>query len=236
MNVVIVGSSGAIGNALLKNLKDKYKSSHVYSISSKHKLISKNDNVFNIPLDYKQEASIEKAASFIYGSIDLAIVTTGILHNKNISPEKSLQQIDKESLTDIIYANTIFPTLVGKHLIPKLSQNTKSIFAVLSARVGSISDNRLGGWYSYRMSKAALNMFIKSASIESTRTNKTSIIVGLHPGTVDSDLSKPYQKNVPPTKLFTPDYSAHKLLHVLSLLDHDSTGKIFDWNNQEILP
>ena len=111
-----------------------------------------------------------------------------------------------------------------------------SIFAALSARVGSISDNQLGGWYAYRASKAALNMIIKTAAIEVRRRNPHAIVVGLHPGTVDSDLSKPFQGNVPEGKLFTPDFAAGKLLTVLEGLAPAQTGRCFGWDGEEILP
>ena len=112
----------------------------------------------------------------------------------------------------------------------------ESIFAALSARVGSISDNQLGGWYSYRASKAALNMIIKNIAIEISRVNKKAIIVGLHPGTVDSNLSKPFQGNVPYGKLFTPEYSTQKLVEVLKSLTSKQSGKCFAWDGKEILP
>jgi NAD(P)-dependent dehydrogenase (short-subunit alcohol dehydrogenase family) len=117
-----------------------------------------------------------------------------------------------------------------------LNKKKRSIFTALSARVGSISDNQLGGWYSYRASKSALNMILKNAAIETNRSNKKAIIVGLHPGTVESNLSDPFKKNVPEGKLFTPDYSAQKLLAVLSSLTIEQSGKCFAWDGKEIFP
>ena len=118
--------------------------------------------------------------------------------------------------------NTIGPTLVGKYFIPFLRKDARSVFAFLSARVGSISDNKLGGWYSYRASKTALNQIIKNFSIEVKRSNINAIFVGLQPGTVKSYLSKPFEKNVKADKLFTPDYSAEKLLDIISCLLYTS--------------
>ena len=126
--------------------------------------------------------------------------------------------------------------MVGKYFIPLLQKGTKSTFAFLSARVGSITDNKLGGWYSYRASKTALNQIIKNFSIEVKRTNPDAIFVGLQPGTVKSYLSKPFEKNVKDNKLFTPDYSAKKLLEVIAKLEIKDTGKIFAWNGEEIQP
>ena len=126
--------------------------------------------------------------------------------------------------------------MVAKHFLPKLNKENRSIFAALSARVGSISDNQLGGWYAYRTSKAALNMVIKNAAIEIGRLNKKAIIVGLHPGTVDSNLSMPFQGNVPDGKLFTPEYSVQKLLQVLTNLTSEQSGKCFAWDGTEVKP
>ena len=132
--------------------------------------------------------------------------------------------------------NTIGPTLVGKYFIPFLRKDARSVFAFLSARVGSISDNKLGGWYSYRASKTALNQIIKNFSIEVKRSNINAIFVGLQPGTVKSYLSKPFEKNVKADKLFTPDYSAEKLLDVISNLTNGDSGKVFAWDGEEIQP
>ena len=117
-----------------------------------------------------------------------------------------------------------------------MNKRNRSVFAPLSARVGSISDNRIGGWYSYRPSKSALNMIIKNVAIETSRRNEQAIIVGLHPGAVDSDLSKPFQANIPDKKLFTPDFSAKKLIEVLETQTPESSGKCFAWDGKEIDP
>ena len=126
--------------------------------------------------------------------------------------------------------------MVAKHFIPLLVADTPSIFAALSARVGSISDNKLGGWYAYRASKAALNMTIKNFAIEFKRRNKNAVIVGLHPGTVESNLSKPFAKNVPPEKMFTATYAVEQLIKVLNEIKVHDSGKIFAWDGKEILP
>ena len=163
------------------------------------------------------------------------MVTTGVLHlGADIQPEKSLRDLSADKFHAIFAANTIFPALAAKHFLPLLHRDKRSVFAALSARVGSISDNRLGGWYAYRASKAALNMIIKNAAIEIERRHKQAIVVGLHPGTVDSDLSKPFQSNVQQNKLFTPAFSAASLLDVVDRLTLDDSGKCFAWNGQEI--
>ena len=132
--------------------------------------------------------------------------------------------------------NTVGPALVGKYFIPFLNKQNKNVFAFLSARVGSISDNKLGGWYAYRASKSALNQIIKNFSIEAKRTNPAGIIIGLQPGTVKSKLSEPFQKNVKKEKLFFPEDSVSNLTKVVESVLQNDTGKMFDWEGKEIRP
>lgn len=227
-NIAIIGASSSIAQAFKKLLFEKYPTAkiHAFSRHAEQKI------------DYTNEESIEEAANKASkdGLIDLILVANGILHDGNIMPEKSLQELSSEKFHRIFEINTIIPALIGKYFLPKLNKVQPSIFAVFSARVGSISDNRLGGWYSYRASKAALNMIIKNMSIEVSRKNNNAIIVALHPGTVDSNLSKPFQKNVPDEQLFTAEYSAQKLLDVLNSLILEQSGKCFAWNGKEIFP
>ncbi len=168
------------------------------------------------------------------GPVDLVIVATGILHRASISPEKSMREMSANAMAEVFAINTIGPALVAKHFLPQLRRGSKSVFAALSARVGSIEDNRLGGWMSYRASKAALNMLIKTLSIEHGRRRPDSIIAGLHPGTVDTALSEPFQKNVPDGKLFTPAQSADYLLSVIDGLKASDTGGVFAWDGARI--
>ncbi|MGB1077439.1 MAG: SDR family NAD(P)-dependent oxidoreductase, partial [Bdellovibrionales bacterium] len=168
---------------------------------------------------------------------DLVILATGILHQGAlVRPEKSLKDIDPICFADVFLANTIGPSLVMKYFLPHMNKERKSVFAVLSARVGSISDNQLGGWYSYRSSKAALNMMVKTASIEMARSNQNLCVVGLHPGTVDTDLSRPFQKNVSEEQLFSPEQSSRHLLDVIDGLSSEQTGQLFAWDGKEIQP
>ena len=227
-NIVVIGASGAIGSAFANLLFRKYPDAriHLFSRNGKNKI------------DYLSEDSIAAAADLASKdqAFDLVIVANGILHDSDIMPEKSLQELSAKKFHHLFGVNTITPALIAKHFLPKLNKSRPSRFAALSARVGSVSDNRLGGWYAYRASKAALNMVIKNAAIEIGRRNKQAIIVGLHPGTVDSDLSKPFQRNVPDGKLFTAQYSAQKLLDVLENLTPDHSGKCFAWDGKEISP
>ena len=237
-NVAIIGASGAIGNSLSEILiKDKnVESVYNFSRSNKRKISDKEKNIF---IDIEDEDSIKTSIEKIPNNIkfDLIFVATGILHNNiDIYPEKSLKDINQAKLKKVFLINTIGPTLVGKYFIPFLNKDKKNIFAFLSAKVGSISENKLGGWYSYRASKTALNQVIKNFSIEVKRSNPNSIFVGLQPGTVRSNLSKPFQKNINSSNLFEPHYSAEKLLEVMKNLSFDDSGKFFSWSGEEIQP
>ena len=225
-NIVILGAAGAIGSAFTNLLSQKYPNASLFAFS--------RNGEYNI--DYSSEDSIAEAAELAAKekSLDLVIVANGILHEETLIPEKSLRDLSAEKFHRVFEVNTITPALIAKYFLPKLNKEKLSVFSALSARVGSISDNQLGGWYAYRASKAALNMIIKNAAIEVGRRNKQAIIVGLHPGTVDSDLSKPFQGNVADGQLFTPEYSAEKLLSVLENLSVEQTGKCFAWDGKEI--
>lgn len=236
--VAIIGSSGAIGNAVSDNLINDESIDIIYKFS-RSMSVKENERVKNIFLDIEDEESIKSSLDHVPSDtkFDLVFVATGILHNdKEIFPEKSIKDIDIDKLKKVILVNTIGPTLIGKYFIPYLRKDEKSVFAFLSARVGSISENKLGGWYSYRASKTALNQIIKNFSIEIKRTNKNAIFVGLQPGTVKSFLSKPFERNVKEDNLFTPEYSAEKLLQVINDLSPDDSGKFFAWNGEEIQP
>ena len=212
--VAVIGSSGAIGSAFCESLLEDHSIEKIYKFA-RNNLDKDSDNEINISIDIEDEDSIKKAIEEIPEDIrfDLIFVATGILHNDdNIFPEKSIKDISIDKLKKVFMVNTFGPTLLGKYFIPLLNRE-KSVFAFLSARVGSISDNVLGGWYSYRASKTALNQIIKNFSIEVKRSNQNAIFVGLQPGTVKSYLSKPFEKNVKPENLFTPEYSL-SLIHI----------------------
>ncbi len=236
-NIAVTGVSGAIGKAFVNNLA-LIDAVEIINVFSRTKQKFHSEKVFDHLINYKKENEIQEAADFSSkkNTLDLVIVANGILHDDRIFPEKKISDITEEKLRELFFINTIIPSIIAKHFIPKMSRNSKSVFAFMSARVGSIADNKLGGWYSYRSSKAALNMMIKNLSIEVERKNKNAILVGLHPGTVNSNLSKPFQNNVPEKQIFTPDQSVNYLLKVLFNLKIEDTGKIFAWDGSEILP
>ena len=233
--IIIIGSSGGIGKGFIDYYALRDSSNLIYALSRK-KGDAKSDNINYIHIDIEEEESISNAANLCIqaGPFDKIIVCTGLLHSDNVKPEKSLRDLNRESLLKILSVNTIGPTLIGKYFIPLLKKDTPSILSFLSARVGSISDNRIGGWYSYRASKAALNMIIKTLSIEVARNNKNAMIVGLHPGTVDSNLSEPFQGNVSEGKLFTPEYSVSKMIDVMNNLTPYDSGNCFAWDGKRI--
>lgn len=166
----------------------------------------------------------------------LIINATGLLHDEaaGIQPEKALKQINAKAMAHVLAVNAIAPALIAKYFLPLMARDEKAVMAHLSARVGSISDNRMGGWTSYRAAKAAQNMVVKNAAIETARRDKQKIIIGLHPGTVDSPLSAPFQGNVADDKLFSPAQSAAYLLAVIDGLQADDSGKVFAWDGQAV--
>lgn len=237
MNIAIIGASGAIGNALLQHYLANENTTEIY-VFSRVLIQSDDSRVKAFSLNLIDQNSIEQAvASISPQSLDLIIAATGILHDKSygqLLPEKSLKQLDAEKMAYVFAVNAIGPALLLKYFLPLLKRHSKAVFAALSARVGSISDNRLGGWYSYRSSKSALNMLIKTAAIEYARFNKHVVITGLHPGTVDSEMSKPFQSRVKEGKLFSPKQSAAHLARVLENLEQKDSGKCFGWDGQQI--
>ncbi|GHF20217.1 SDR family oxidoreductase [Kordiimonas sediminis] len=231
--VAIIGGGGAIGAALVTEISAQFPNCTVWSFQRKAPEKTPAGVRFET-IDVCDERSVQQAAGTITKPLDLILVTTGILHNDTVHPEKSLKDLNVDQMAQVFAVNTVGPALILKHFSPKLHRDRRAIFAALSARVGSIGDNRLGGWYSYRMSKAGLNMFLKTASIELGRGRKESIVVGLHPGTVDSALSKPFQKGVREGQLKTPDSTAQQLLSVLQRLDSADTGYVFDYKGIKI--
>lgn len=190
-------------------------------------------------VDVSDEASIAEAASRFSEQAErahLIVNVAGVLHGEGFDPEKKLDHVEPDALRTLFEINAFGPLLVAKHFHRFLRHEERSVFASLSARVGSISDNRLGGWYAYRGSKAAQNMFTKTLSIELGRIAPKAIVVGLHPGTVATDLSEPFQRNVPEGQLLTPKDSVASLLRVIDELAQEHTGRVFDFRGDEVLP
>lgn len=236
-NVVVVGASGGLGEALVDALAVDPTIAGVFALSRRP--IAPRQGVSWHHADITEEATVATAAADIAAesdAIDLVIVATGVLHGPGLQPEKSWRALDPNAMKQVFRINTIGPAIVAKHFLPLLRHDHKAVFAAVSARVGSITDNGLGGWYAYRASKAALNQIIKTASIELARRGPHAVCVGLHPGTVATALSQPFQRGVRPEKLFTPQAAACHLLSVIDRLVPTDTGNIFAWDGQRVPP
>jgi NAD(P)-dependent dehydrogenase (short-subunit alcohol dehydrogenase family) len=231
---VIIGASGGIGRGFYDHLLKDERCGHLYVCVRHLDKMSAHDKATAIRLDYDDLDTIEAAAVQVKKDasakgldVRLILVATGMLHEDkplDIQPEKSMRALDADIMARSYHINAIGPALAAKAFLPLFPREGKSVFAAISARVSSISDNHLGGWYSYRASKSALNMHIKTLAIEYGRKNKNAVIMGLHPGTVDTALSEPFQSNVKPEKLFAPDDSAGDLLKVVNATNAQETG------------
>ena len=240
--VAVIGATGAIGSAFSDCVMELFPAATLLAAGRTLPLRESKDNqtapVCIGGLDLGDEDSIrDVCAQLVSGGMpDLVLVATGILHDGDAFPERSLKELDKGAMEHLLAVNLIGPSLIMKHLLPHVPRKGPFRMGVLSARVGSISDNQLGGWYSYRTSKAGLNMMIKGAAIELKRRNREAVLVGLHPGTVESALSDPFQRNVPSNKLFTPEHAARCLMEVLLSRSAEQSGLCFDWAGKEIEP
>lgn len=237
LNAAVVGASGGIGRALADDLDTCPAVSRVIGLSRTRPRSAEGAGAWH-HLDLEDEESIATAAAAVgraAGDLHLVIVATGILHaGDRLRPEKTWRALTGSAMETAFRVNATGPALVAKHFLPLLAKGRKAVFAALSARVGSIEDNQLGGWYAYRASKAALNMLIKTLAIELARSRPDAVCVGLHPGTVDTALSKPFQAGVAESKLFPAARSARHLLTVLDGLAPEDTGCAFAWDGRKI--
>ena len=227
---VIIGAAGGIGGALEEALLDEGSFNRVHGFA--------RSRTGAQHLDLGDEASIAAAAAVVGSGlpITLLVIATGILHEGAHGPEKALSELDPAWMARNFAVNAIGPALVLKHFLPLLPRTGSPVVAALSARIGSIADNRLGGWTSYRASKAALNMIVKNAAIEAKRHSSRSIVVALHPGTVDTPLSRPFNGNVAAGSLFDPGRAAVQLLDVIDGLKPTDSGGHFAWDGAPIAP
>jgi NAD(P)-dependent dehydrogenase (short-subunit alcohol dehydrogenase family) len=230
----VFGASGGIGRALCEALAAG--GTEVVHAGARQPVASGHLAICPFAFDLKDEASIAAAAEAMRDDPpDWTIVASGVLTLPDgTGPERSYRRLDPAAMEQVLALNTIGPALVAKHMLAIMPRSRPFAFAALSARVGSITDNRLGGWHSYRASKAALNMLIRNFALEMARTHPESVVVGLHPGTVDSALSKPFQAGLPEGQLTAPDDAAANLLSVLARLTPANSGRIFDFRGEEI--
>lgn len=227
-SAIIIGGSGGIGAALVAELHERGQYEDVLALSRSSEPA----------IDLLDEDSILQAAAKLAEAgftPSLIIVATGILHKHGRGPEKALRELDPDWMVENYRLNAVGPALIAKHFLPLMPRTGRICFAVLSARVGSISDNNLGGWHSYRASKAALNMLVRNISVEWQRKNAEAIIVGLHPGTVETPLSAPFKGN-PAHERFAPALAAGQLLDVLAALKPAQSGQLIAYDRTVIAP
>lgn len=231
---VVFGASGAIGRAVVERLLAAGTFAAVHAGSRRAVPLPTGAAPFRF--DLADEASLAAALSALPAAPDTVLIATGLLHDAagGITPEKSLRAVDPAAMARLYAVNTIGPALLLKHLAGRLPRGAAPRIGVLSARVGSIGDNRLGGWTAYRTSKAALTMVVRNAAIELARTHPGTVLAALHPGTVDSALSAPFQRGVAPGALFSPAQAAGHLLTVLEGLGPADSGGLFSWDGRRL--
>lgn len=244
-HALIVGATGGIGFAFVEELVKDRSIAKIYATYRRDDrdrplftLADRlPDRLICLPIDLCDESQIINSIDLIQQNtpkLHLVINCVGILHDETLQPEKSLRHIDTENMLRYFQINSIGGVLLAKHLQKTFKHPERSVFATISAKVGSISDNRLGGWYGYRASKAALNMLLRNVAIEYARTCPQNIVVSLHPGTTATPLSEPFQKNVPAEKLFSPQKTASQLLAVINNLKIEDSGEFFSWDGTRL--
>lgn len=230
--VLVAGASGGIGQAFCQQLAVQFPDVHLIRLA-RHtdSLLPLSIATQDLSFDLTDEASMIAVLQTLpnNAAIDWILIATGWLHDHNTQPEKTWRTLEADHLLRSFTLNTVGPALLVKHLLARLNPKHPTTIGILSARVGSISDNRLGGWHSYRASKAALNMLIKNFAIELNRIKRPTIIVGLQPGTTATALSAPFQRNVAPDQLQTPAFTAQHLIKVMQTRQLGDTGQLFDF-------
>jgi hypothetical protein len=221
---VVFGASGGIGSAMVSRLSSDQCFERVVGFS----------RTSRPAIDLLDETSVKEAVSFAaaQGEMRIIIDATGFLHDKTHRPEKTWRELNCSQMSRSFALNAIGPALIMKHVLPLLPRQGRAVFATLSARVGSIGDNHLGGWYSYRASKAALNQFVRTSAIELGRTHPQAICVALHPGTVETPLSAPFARQ--DLEVQTPDQAVACLLNVLAHLTFQDSGGFFDHRGETV--
>ena len=233
---VITGAGGGIGRAMLELLLASPRPARLIAVS-RQPLAHEDSRLTHLALDLTTDEGLDALADYLAGTpVHLVFNALGTLHDeqRGIAPEKKLDDLSFAALEHLYRVNAATPAMLLKTLAPSLKGQHPALFASLSARVGSIGDNGLGGWYAYRASKAAHNMLLKGASVELRRLNKQAILVNLHPGTTDTDLSRPFQARVPKDKLFTPAFVATRLIEVMGERTPADSGGFWDWAGEPI--
>ena len=233
MNAVIIGGSGGIGQAFIQYLLDKYTDGSVHATYHLHEPQYINPRLHWHPVDITQESEIEAFCSQL-GEVDLCINAAGLLHDAQHGPEKSTRHINQDYFLKSMRVNAMPTLLLAKYMAAHFRHKRPVVFATVSARVGSIGENYLGGWYSYRASKAALNMILKTLSIEWKRSLPNVAVAALHPGTTDTPLSRPFQQNVAADQLFSASQSVNYMMQVVERLSANETGKFWSFDGETL--
>jgi NAD(P)-dependent dehydrogenase (short-subunit alcohol dehydrogenase family) len=235
---LIVGAGQGMGLEFVRQLLASNRYDRIYATyrTSAEQLGAIADPRLQIfPLDITDESQITALIQKIESPhLHFVMNCIGVLHDATRQPEKSLKAINAEQLLWYFQVNSMGAVLLAKHIQPLLKHRDRAIFATISAKVGSIGDNHSGGWYGYRASKAALNMLMRTTALEFKRTCPGTIVVTLHPGTTDTQLSRPFQRNVPPEKLFSVDRTVNQLLTVLDQLNETDSGEFFSWDGTRL--
>ena len=242
---IIHGASRGIGLAFARALVEDYRYDRIIatcrcpgSADALRRLADEHERRIDIVrMDVTDEASVAAAAMQIEKEVQcvsMVLCCAGILHTDSFGPERRLDDINPSTLHAVFAVNAFGPLLIAKHFSRLFDRKARTVLVNLSARVGSIGDNRLGGWYSYRAAKAALNMFTRNLSIELKRKHQGIICVAMHPGTVDTKLSRPFQRSVPKQKIFSADQAVAFLLEVIDGLGPDENGRFYAWDGSEI--
>ncbi len=231
----VFGASGGIGAAMCADLAARG-CGLIHAGSRAGAGPAEIDGVRPFRFDLADEAGIAAAAAAMAGEPpEMVLIATGVLTLPDgTGPERGARALDGEAMAQVLRINTIGPALIAKHMLPLLPRDRRCVFAALSARVGSIGDNRLGGWHSYRASKAALNMLLRNFALELARTHPQAVVAGLHPGTVDTGLSAPFQRGLREGQLLAPQESVRRLLDVLDRLEPADSGGVFDWRGERV--
>ncbi|MDA9557439.1 SDR family oxidoreductase [Vibrio sp.] len=233
MIVFVVGGSGGIGAAMIQYILNNYPLAEVHATYHSSAVNTLKKGITWHQLNVQNESEVKTLAAQ-FDKLDWLINAVGLLSTPQHGPEKRLEAWDSAYFETIFRTNTLSSVYLAKYFKPALEQAVSPRFAVLSARVGSIEDNHLGGWYSYRMSKAALNMFLKTVSIEWLKQMPACCVLALHPGTTNTELSRPFHRNIPEGKLFSPERVAQDLIQLIQNSTPDQSGRFCAYDGEGI--
>jgi len=229
---LVFGAGSAISQALMPHFLEAYR---VITVSRSPQP-SAGSGEAHYTCDYTEPDLLRLAAqvSADWGSVSLVFCALGLLHSEVVTPEKKLSDLSERQLENYFRVNSVIPALILKACVPLMPKSEASKAVFLSAKIAGISDNRLGGWYGYRASKAALNMLLKTASLELARSHRRLCLVALHPGTTESPLSAPFTASLPPERLFSPETTANRLWRVIESLGPEDSGRFLHWDGSDL--